>query len=95
VRRGQPGTVLTGLACQPGDLLVISSGRRGVLGRLGRRGVAAYCLANARCPVLAVPPPLLTREVGHGLRGWTVRRHLDRDLAVTSAGGQGNFPASA
>jgi len=79
VRRGQPGTVLTGLAGQPGDLLAIGSGPRGTLRRLGRRGVAAYCLANASCPVLAIPAPLLTREPGYGLRGWTFRhRRPDR-----------------
>jgi nucleotide-binding universal stress UspA family protein len=87
VLRGEPGKVLTGLACQPGDLLVIGSGRRGALRRLGRRGVACYCLANARCPVLAIPPPLLTQEAGYGLRGWAFRhRRLDLDTAVTSAG---------
>jgi nucleotide-binding universal stress UspA family protein len=84
VRRGDPGKILTGLACQPGDLLVIGSGRRGTLRRLGRRGVAAYCLANGNCPVLAIPPPLLTREVGYGLRSWTFRGRLDPDTAANS-----------
>ena len=81
VRRGQPGKVLTALACQPGDLLVIGSGRRGPLRRLGRRGVAAYCLAHARCPVLAIPPPALAEQAGHGLRGWAWRHRLHLDTA--------------
>ena len=94
VRRGEPGKVLTGVACQPGDLLVIGSGRRGALRRLGRYGVARYCLASAPCPVLAIPPPSLAQEAGYGLRGWAIthRRRLDPDTAVTSAGGRGGFP---
>ena len=28
--------------------------------------VSRYCLAHAQCPVLAVPPPPLAREIGHG-----------------------------
>jgi len=93
VMRGQPGTVLTGLACQPGDLLVIGAGRRGVLRRLGRGGVAAYCLANAHCPVLAIPLPLLTREAGRGLRGWAFRRRLDPATAANLAGAKAAFQA--
>jgi hypothetical protein len=94
VRRGEPGKVLTGVACQPGDLLVIGPGRRGALRRLGRCGVARYCLASAPCPVLAIPPPSLTQEAGYGLRSWAIthRRRLDPDTAVTSAGGRGGFP---
>jgi hypothetical protein len=34
VRRGKPGSVLAGLACRPGDILVIGAGRRGRLRRL-------------------------------------------------------------
>lgn len=95
VRRGKPGKVLAGVACQPGDLLVIGSGRRGPLRRLGRGGVAAYCLANAPCPVLAIPPPLLAQEAGYGLRSWTFRRRLDPDTAATSARGRDGFPGRA
>jgi nucleotide-binding universal stress UspA family protein len=73
VRRGQPGTVLTGLARQPGDLLVISTGRRGLLRRLACCRISRYCQANAHCPVLAVPPPSLAQEAGYGLRGRTFR----------------------
>jgi hypothetical protein len=29
--------------------------------------VSRYCLAHARCLVLAVPPSALAREIGHGL----------------------------
>ena len=40
-----------------------------------RRSVARYCLAHAKCPVLAVPPSALMDEMGHGLRSWQLRRH--------------------
>jgi nucleotide-binding universal stress UspA family protein len=74
VRRGQPGKVLTGAARQPGDVLVIGAGRPGGLRRLRCCGTARYCLAHACCPVLAIPPPSLAQQAGHGLRGWAVRR---------------------
>jgi nucleotide-binding universal stress UspA family protein len=73
VLRGKPGQVLTGVARQPGDVLVIGAGRRGPLRRLGCCRVARYCLARARCPVLAIPPPSLAQEAGYGLRGWAFR----------------------
>jgi nucleotide-binding universal stress UspA family protein len=96
VRRGAPGKVLTGAARQPGDLLVIGSGPRGPLRRLGGCGVAAYCLAHASCPVVAVPPPLLAQEAGYGLRGWAFRhRRLGPDTAATSAGKPGQLPRGA
>jgi nucleotide-binding universal stress UspA family protein len=57
VLRGRPGRVLTGLARQPGDLLVIGAGRRGRLRQQLGCGVSRYCLANAHCTVLAIPPP--------------------------------------
>ncbi|WP_329366479.1 universal stress protein [Streptomyces sp. NBC_00669] len=65
--RGEPGTALTELADRPDDLLVISTGRRGRT-RLFHGGVRRYCLAHARCDILAVPPPDLMREVGHAAR---------------------------
>ena len=33
-------------------------------------GVSRYCLAHAQCPVLAIPPPELARELAHCRRGW-------------------------
>ena len=56
---GNPGQVLTGVARQPGDVLVIGTGRRGLLRRMWGCRVSRYCLAHARCPVLAIPPPTL------------------------------------
>ena len=36
--------------------------------------VSRYCLAHARCPVIAVPPPALARELRHGLLAWAFWR---------------------
>jgi nucleotide-binding universal stress UspA family protein len=78
VRRGKPGMVLAGLARQPGDILVIGAGRPGRLRRLLCCRVSRYCLANAHCPVLAIPLPALAQHAGLGLRGWAFRhRGLD------------------
>jgi nucleotide-binding universal stress UspA family protein len=74
VERGETGPVLVDVASQPEDLLVIGTGRRGIMRRLFSSSVGRYCLAHARCPVLAVPPSALMEEMGHGLRSWQ-RRH--------------------
>jgi nucleotide-binding universal stress UspA family protein len=78
VLRGKPGQALTLVARQAGDVLVIGAGRRGLLRRLGACSVARYCLANAHCPVLAIPPPALAQEAGYGLRGWAFRYRWTR-----------------
>ncbi|MYS25085.1 universal stress protein [Streptomyces sp. SID4948] len=62
--RGEPAAALTELAHRPEDLLVISTGRRGLLPRLFHGGVSRHCLARARCPVLAVPPSELMHDLG-------------------------------
>jgi len=61
------------IADQPGDLLVIGTGRRSLVGRALRKSVGRYCLAHAKCPVLAVPPSALMDEMRHGLRPWSLR----------------------
>jgi nucleotide-binding universal stress UspA family protein len=84
--RGQPGSVLIGVARADGDVLVVGTGRRGPLRRLLACHVSRYCLAHARCPVVAVPPPALA-QLGHGLRGWAMRhRGLDPACADLNAG---------
>ena len=75
VERGDTGPVLVDVADQPDDLLIIGTGRRGRVRRLIRGSVARYCLAYAKCPVLAVPPSALMDEMSHGLHSWHVRRH--------------------
>jgi nucleotide-binding universal stress UspA family protein len=73
--RGDTGPVLVDTADQPDDLLIIGTGRRAGFGRMLRKSVSRYCLAHARCPVLAVPPSALMDEMSHGLRSWQLRRH--------------------
>jgi nucleotide-binding universal stress UspA family protein len=74
VERGEAGPVLVDVADRPDDLLVIGTGRRSI-GRALRKSVGRYCLAHARCPVLAVPPSALMEQLGHGRmpRSWSLR----------------------
>jgi nucleotide-binding universal stress UspA family protein len=72
--RGEPGRSLVQTASEPGDLLVIGTGRRAGLSRALHAGVSRYCLAHAGCPVLAVPPsPLDTALRRFSFRSWAVR----------------------
>ncbi|MEU6173073.1 universal stress protein [Streptantibioticus parmotrematis] len=57
------GPALVQLADQYDDVLVVGTGRRGRLRRLAHRSVSRYVLAHASCPVIAVPPPELMREL--------------------------------
>ena len=70
IERGPAGWVLVSLACRPGDVLVVGAGRRGTLARMAFSGGGRYCLAHAQCPVLAIPPPALARELRHGRLAW-------------------------
>jgi hypothetical protein len=65
--------VLVDVASQPGDLLVIGTGRRNPVGRALHKSVGRYCLAHACCPVIAVPPSALMEEMGRGLLPWSRR----------------------
>jgi nucleotide-binding universal stress UspA family protein len=91
VVRGPAGPVLVDAADRPDDLLVVGTGRRGLRRRL-RRSVSRYCLARARCPVLAIPPSDLMEEAGRGLRLWPRRNgspelsHPEAWLRRTSSG---------
>jgi len=77
VARGDTGPVLVDIADVPGDLLVIGTGRRSLVGRALHKSVGRYCLAHAKCPVLAVPPSALMDEVS---RGFPWSRHGRRAL---------------
>jgi nucleotide-binding universal stress UspA family protein len=70
VARGEPGPVLTAIACQPGDILVIGTGRRGTLAHLFSGWVSRYCLAHAHVPLMAIPPPTLAIHLGHSPLRW-------------------------
>jgi nucleotide-binding universal stress UspA family protein len=78
--RGESGPVLTMIARQPADLLVVGAGRPGP-GRLIRCRTARYCLGHAVCPVIAVPPSALAAEA-RGLRGWVGRHRLHPENAA-------------
>jgi nucleotide-binding universal stress UspA family protein len=82
VIRGEPGPALVEVADSADDLLVIGAGRRGALSRMWRGRVSRYCLAHARCPVLAVPQPVTARQMGLGPGGWALRH---RDLTLDRA----------
>ncbi len=73
VVHGEAAAVLVDVASHPSDLLVIGTGRRGWIRRALRRSVGRYCLAHARCPVVAVPPPELMDAAGHRFRRWSRR----------------------
>ena len=75
VARGETGPVLVDLADQPGDLLVIGTGRRSPVSRALHKSVGRYCLAHAKCPVLAVPPSALMDEMSRGFP-WSRHRHV-------------------
>ena len=75
VERGEFGRVLVDVAGRPDDLLIIGTGRRAGLGRMLHHSVSRYCLAHAKCPVLAVPPSALMDEMSHPRRSWQLRRH--------------------
>jgi nucleotide-binding universal stress UspA family protein len=84
--RGAAGKVLSDVARQPGDVLVVGAGKRGAL-QLTARRVSTYCIGHARCPVIAVPPPELAAEM-HGWHGWMQRHRMhpeDVDLHATDA----------
>ena len=75
IARGETGPVLVDIASEPGDLLVIGTGRRSPISRALRKSVGRYCLAHAKCPVIAVPPSALMDELGSGRgRPWPLRR---------------------
>ncbi|MDF3291666.1 universal stress protein [Streptomyces silvisoli] len=68
VVRGDAGQALVHFADRPDDLLVVGTGRRGRLRRLFHGAVSRYCLAHAKCTVLAVPPSELLDTLERALR---------------------------
>jgi nucleotide-binding universal stress UspA family protein len=72
VVRAPPGAALVEIAGRSTDLLVVGGGGHGRIARLTHGGVTRYCIAHARCPVLAVPPPDLLCEL-RGHQRWAVQ----------------------
>jgi nucleotide-binding universal stress UspA family protein len=70
VVRAPPGPALVELADRRDDLLVLGYGGRSRLGCAVHGSVARYCMRHALCPVLAVPPPELIRELRPGRHHW-------------------------
>jgi nucleotide-binding universal stress UspA family protein len=79
--RGEAGPVLTRLAADPGDILLIGAGRHGAVSRMIACKVTRYCLAHAQCPVIAVPPSPLATQM-HGVHGWKIRHRMDPEDAL-------------
>jgi nucleotide-binding universal stress UspA family protein len=87
VEQGPAGQVLVGVACRPGDVLVIGAGRRGALRRLAGRRVSRYCAAHALCPVILVPPPALGSDSAlRRLTRYLARRTLTAEQIVGDRG---------
>jgi nucleotide-binding universal stress UspA family protein len=88
VQRGETGPVLAAMADEPGDLLVIGTGRRSPVSRALRKSVGRYLLAHAKCPVVAVPPSALMdsmRRQRSPRLPWPLRRgHGNVDLSEIS-----------
>ena len=81
VVRGPPGPTLVELAHRRDDLLIVGYGGRTWLGYVAHGAVTRYCMAHARCQVLAVPPPDLIRELRPRYHNWRAE-----DFAVPLAG---------
>ncbi|MFI9080838.1 universal stress protein [Streptomyces sioyaensis] len=77
IARDEPGRALVTVAKTAGDLLVVSTGRRGKLRRLFQRSVSRYCLAHAGCTVIAVPPPRMLADLKRATRRGLARSLLD------------------
>jgi nucleotide-binding universal stress UspA family protein len=54
---GDPGLVLTRIADEGGDVLVVGTEPRHTARRLVHGSVSDYCVRHAQCPVIVVPAP--------------------------------------
>ena len=80
--RGEPGPALVDAADASDDLLIVRAGQRGALTRMWHGHTTRYCLAHARCPVLAIPP-VAARDMGLRPARWALRhRELTLDRAL-------------
>lgn len=60
---GDPGLVLTDIAREPGDVLVVGHDRAITVRGIIHGSVSAYCASHAQCPVLVVSPDRAAVEV--------------------------------
>ena len=81
VLRGPAERVLLSTATRVDDLLVVGTGRQGGIARLTHGAVTRYCVAHARCAVLAVPPSRLSDDLTEmtGRRLRALSASLDRE----------------
>jgi hypothetical protein len=81
ILRGPTDQLLVAVADRAEDLLVVGTGRPGGLSRVVHGSVTRYCVAHARCPVLAVPPSDLTRDLTELSQGRTrkISASMDRE----------------
>lgn len=77
VVRGSTGRALVETADRADDLLVIGAGCRGPVRRVLFSSAVRYCVGHAVCPVLAVPPSPLQRELATVQRRIGLRLPLD------------------
>lgn len=75
--RGSPGRALVAVADRDDDLLIVGTGSRRWPSRVLWPSVARHCVAHASCPVLAVPPSPLERELDSVRRRIAWRLPLD------------------
>ncbi|MFI6848947.1 universal stress protein [Kitasatospora sp. NBC_00085] len=68
VLRAEAGRALVEVANRPDDLLVVGTGRSGLLPRILRPSVSRYCQAHAACTVITVPPSELLKDLRHVTR---------------------------
>jgi nucleotide-binding universal stress UspA family protein len=59
---GDPGLVLTEIACEPGDVLVVGHERGIAVRGIIHGSVTAYCTSHAQCPVIVASPDRATGE---------------------------------
>jgi nucleotide-binding universal stress UspA family protein len=79
ILRSEPGPALVAAASDPHDLLVVGTGRRGFLAGIRYGSVSRHCFTRAGCPVLAVPPPAMMRELRPSRIAWLARDVIPYD----------------
>ena len=82
VLRGEAGRLLVSVADRDGDLLVVGTGRQGILRRAIQGSASRYCLRHAGCAVITVPPAPLADQLGRAWSGLRTHRELHDAVAA-------------